>query len=87
MEKGEAPVSQNFNPREDELEANWEFYPLIQKVYDGDYPSDDSLYKEMSARLRNLYESQDLATGKYLAVGGAPALARAYNGHCGGVCT
>ena len=27
---------------------------MIQKVDDGDYPSDFSLYKEMSARLRNL---------------------------------
>ena len=54
LEKAEFPVNQNFNQREDELEADWEFYPLIQKLDDGDYPSDDSLFKELSARLRNL---------------------------------
>ena len=45
------------------MEANWGFYPLIQRLDNGDYPPDYAVFKEFSAQLRAANHS--LATSNW----------------------
>ena len=51
QEKGKGPKSSHTNPRQDNLEANWGLYPMLQKVNAGLYPTSDAVYKEFSLGL------------------------------------
>ena len=56
QEKGSSPIlCLGPSPREDELEAGWGIYALLQRLDDGDYPTSDAIYKEFSARLWELH--------------------------------
>ena len=52
QEKGKGPKPSLRNPRQDNLEANWGLYPMLQKVDTGLYPTSDAVYKEFSLALR-----------------------------------
>ena len=52
QEKNKGPKTNHASPRLDNLEANWGFYPLIQKLDDGSYPLSDGIYREFSAAMR-----------------------------------
>ena len=52
QEKGKGPKPSLKNPQQDNLEANWGLYPLLQKVDTGPYPPSDAVYKEFAKTLR-----------------------------------
>ena len=68
QEKGKGPKPSLRNPRQDNLEANWGLYPLLQKVDTGMYPTTDAVYKEFSLALRCISGHNNRKSAKSLYV-------------------